>query len=147
MSKKLCEFKDKYGSLSLEKHGNILQVNINSACGIDLINFYIKKIRKFAPLFSINKWGLLSNSLGYEAATPEAEIALVEFCKICIELGCRVEAYCMISPVAIEQTRRMRLSYGNNIPIEDALFASQEKAEIYMTKTLEQLNAKSYLTH
>jgi len=50
----------------------------------------------------------------------------------------------MTSPVAIEQTGRMRKSYGNTIPIEDVLFATSEEAEIYMSKALEKLNTKSY---
>jgi hypothetical protein len=147
MSKKLWEFEDKFGSISLEKRGNILLVNINGACGVDLITFYTKSVTKIAPLFGGQKWGVLYNTLGYEAATPEAEKAFFELSEICLELGCRCEAFCMTSPVAIAQASRIRLSYGNTIPIEDAIFDTPEVANVYLTKILEKLNTKSYHTN
>jgi hypothetical protein len=45
--------------------------------------------------------GQLYHSLSYEASTSEAYISLFEFYKICIELGCLAEAFCMLSPVVI----------------------------------------------
>jgi hypothetical protein len=142
-SKKNYQFKDKHGSLSVVNCGNILRVNLNGACGAKLTTFYIETLKEIAPKFGQQKWGLLFNSKEYQAATPEAEELFHEFCLLCIELGCRCESYCLGSPLAISQIRKMRIRYGNKIPLENVIFDTEADAEAYLLGSLEKLAVKT----
>jgi hypothetical protein len=143
MAGKMYEFKDKDGSISLRRVDDILHVNISGLCGIDLVNFYSNSISKIAPQFGGTKWGLVSNSPGYQAATPDAEKVFYDVALICIEAGCRADAYVMQSPIAIAQTNAIRKSYGAPVPFEQVLFVNETDAVNYLTQALKKYKVKS----
>lgn len=88
-------------------------------------------------------WGYLSSSAEASVATKEVEDLLVESGRLGLQWGCVAAAYIMTSPIAIEQTRRVRQELGIPLPLEDILFDTEEQALSYINGVIQSvLNGK-----
>ncbi len=129
-----CEDKD--GSVALDKKGQIVTVCLAGACGTKVIDFYIETLQMLGRTYAGKPWAYFCNSRKFEATTPEAHENIIDNYRTCMELGCKYDAYCYESPVAIAQTQAIMRACGNDTPIEDVLFDEEHLAIEFLMQKL-----------
>lgn len=134
---KSFSFKDKNGSLLVFRKNNILTAKFSDACSETMAKKFCEFCEQITPEFAGQPWGYLSASDKYYAATPDAEMRLIEGYKTSLENGCIAEAYCNKSAVGRAQIARIRSSAGIESAIESVCFDNTDDAEKHILSVLE----------
>ncbi len=134
---KSLRFKDKNGCLVVYRKDNIIVAEFSDACSETMAKKFCEFCEQITPEFAGQKWGYLSASDQYYAATPDAEKQLIKGYKKSIENGCIAEAYCNKSAVGRAQIARIRSAAGVASPIESVCFENTLDAENHILEILE----------
>jgi hypothetical protein len=129
-------FKDRHGSISLQKKGTILVAYFRGSIGDAVAQQFCQGMKEFIPLFNRQNWAYLNNAIEYKAATPLAESYYVETYKYGKEMGCCDDAYVSNSAVGLSQLGKLRTAAGIHSAISERIFSSLEEAETYLATQL-----------
>lgn len=133
------QFKNKYGSVSLERRDRIVVASFAGAINAGILKFFSENLESVVGDLKGTTWAYLSSSAEAMVGTEEAEALLTEAGKLGHLWGCVQAAYVLTSPVAIAQTRRIREKLGVEQPLSDVLFSTEAEAFDYLSSFLEQL--------
>jgi hypothetical protein len=139
-------FKDKDGSINLEKKGRILVATFTGSCGDQIANQMLKGVQNIVSDFADENWGFLSNALDYHAATPLAEAYYLQAYTLCHKMGCRYETYVCNSALGLAQMAKLRLRMGIKGPMKSVTFPSLNAAEKFLLNKLSPQQDTSQLT-
>jgi hypothetical protein len=134
--KPLCSYKDKYGSYSLSLDEQIIIGCVSGALGDSLSKHFFNDmcsvIKKIRPL----NWAYLADMRECDGLTETAEKNLQQAYRYSINNGCVVDAYCVQSPVAIDQMRRIRQELGIKGEMNDHVFAELQDASVFIANVM-----------
>ena len=133
----ILSYKNKFGSLAMERRGRIILCSHTGSLNGSLMRFFNDHLEEVIGDLKGSPWGYLSSSLEATVATQEVEDLLVESGRLGLRWGCVAAAYVLKSPVAIDQTRRVREQLGIPTPLDDILFTTEEEAFNYLTQAVQ----------
>ncbi|BDX05262.1 hypothetical protein [Planctobacterium marinum] len=137
------QFKNKYGSVSLERNGRIIVASFVGAINAGVLKYFSEHLELLLGELKGRPWCYLNNSPEAMVGTEEAEAVLIESGRLGHKWGCVQAAYVLTSPVAIAQTKRIRENIGIEQPLSDVLFSNEDDAFQYLTAFLDQLPESS----
>lgn len=134
--KPLFKYKDKYGSYSLSVEEQIVKGCVSGALGDTLSKRFLHDMRSITNEISPLNWAYLADMRKCEGLTGIAERNLQETYRYCISNGCVVDAYCVESPVAIDQMCRIRETLGIKGDINKHVFATLQEATAFIVNVM-----------
>lgn len=137
------QFKNKYGSVSLERRSRIVIASFSGALNASVLRFFSEHLESVLGDLKGRPWCYLSNSPEAMVGTGEAEAVLIESGKLGHKWGCVQAAYVLTSPVAIAQAKRIRDNIGIEQPLSEVLFDTEAEAFTYLTTFLAQFPEQS----
>ena len=134
--KPLFSYKDKYGSYSLSFEEQIVSGRIRGALGDTLSKRFLKDMQSIVHNNFVAPWSYLADMSTCEGLTGTAEKKLQETYSYCINSGCVVDAYCVQSPIAIDQIRRIRTVLGVRGDIDNHIFTRLQDAKAFIINVM-----------
>jgi hypothetical protein len=127
---------DKYGKYQIEFDANVLSVKATGIVGVVLAKSFHRDICNLAKGIDSNSWGYYGELSNCEAYTDPALEILLSAHEYCIMQGCVVDAYCIVSPLAIEQIRKVREKAGVFGSICSNIFNHEDDALRYIVDAI-----------
>jgi hypothetical protein len=134
--KPLFKYKDKYGSYSLSLDQHIIKGCVSGALGDTLSKRFLNDMCTIIADIRPVNWAYLADMRKCEGLTGTAEKNLQEAYLYAINNGCVVDAYCVESPVAIDQMRRIRDKLGIKGEIGKHVFANLHDASAFIANVM-----------
>lgn len=134
--KAIFNYKDKYGSYSLSLDEKIIRGCVSGALGDTLSKRFRNDLQIIINDGCPPHWAYLADMRLCEGLTVTAEKNLQEAYRYSINNGCMVDAYCVRSPVAIDQMRRIRLEVGIRGEMNKHVFANLEDASAFIDNVM-----------
>ncbi|WP_102797312.1 hypothetical protein [Bowmanella denitrificans] len=128
---------DKYGSFQLQTEGPLLLAKVSGVIGTGLSKNYLSQLLVLAKQLQGSPWIYIADCTDYQAAIPDAASNLQKAYEECLKLGCVGDAYCIQSPVGINQLAQVRRQSNIQSDIQDRIFADMDKAKAAMLKFLQ----------
>ena len=140
MTTESIRYEDRNGSVVVRRSHKILHAEFSGACSAKIARAFYNACVQFIPEFKGATWGYLSDSISYDAATPEAESIFEQAYTFCLKHGCVAEAYCNNSPVGRAQIARIRSACGIAGDMQSITFATPAEAKASLEEKLEKLD-------
>ncbi|MDO6720708.1 hypothetical protein Q4575_14940 [Psychrosphaera sp. 1_MG-2023] len=122
-------FKGFRSELTLSLEGNIVWATFRGAASTELMSFFANSVEEVIAPLNGEFWALICISDDLEAATPEAEVILVDAIRMNQNLGCRVSCYVFPTALSRYQMDRALRSAGVADGIDGKLYATKDEAK------------------
>ncbi|GGO69078.1 hypothetical protein [Bowmanella pacifica] len=129
--------RDKYGGYQLQIEGQLLIARVSGVIGSGLSKSYLNNLLQLAQQLQGKPWVYIADCTGYQASIPDAASNLQKAYEECLKLGCVGDAYCIDSPVGINQLAQIRRESKISTDIQKRIFADLDKAKAAMLKFLQ----------
>lgn len=128
--------KGRHGSYKLVRDGKVIIATISGAVGTKLYQRYFEDFSRLAKSMDYSCWGYILVSHDYHASTPQAEEGLMNAYLEFFDIGCKVDAYCIDSAMAIAQLDAIRKRCQFPSPIQERLFDDLDQAKEFVENFL-----------
>lgn len=130
------QWQDKHGSYQLKANEQFIEAVIVGAVGDNITQRFYKDICDLAMSYSGRPFGYLADMRKMEGYTEDAQRTIEHAYKMCLQLGCVIDAMMIESPMVKAQMQTVNNAVDIDLPLEVRLFKERHDAIAFIEKVI-----------